>query len=295
MIGKRLNKSGVPFILPLVIFLFLTTFFPIVYVTITGFFRNYLPEKEISFVFLQNFKEIFKDEDFIGSLWHTAVYVVSVSGIHLIMAVVLAIFFDKHIGFIGKVAYTMRAIIIIPWLLSWTVAASIWLLILNPSGVLNGALMGMGAISEVITWLGTLKWAMFWLIMITVWKSFPFFFMLTYAAIITVPHELYESAQIDGAGTIQKFFRITIPMIMQTLMTLTALDLIWCIRQYVVIALTTGGGPLNSTKTLSVKIYQTAFEGLKFGQASAQGVVVLLISSIIAVAYIRLYTRTEAT
>jgi ABC-type sugar transport system permease subunit len=258
-----------------------------------GFFSNHLPEKQISFVFFKNFIEIFQDPDFIGSIWHTIVYVFSVSAIHLVLAVVLAAFFDKHIGLIGKVAYAMRAVIIIPWLLSWTVAASIWLLILNPSGVLNGFLLTAGSIEEVISWLGTLKWAMFWIIMITVWKSFPFFFMLTYAALITVPNELYESAEIDGAKAIQKFFRITLPMIVQTLMTLTALDIIWCIRQYVVIALTTGGGPLNSTKTLSVKIYQTAFESLKFGQASAQGGVVLLLSAAIAIIYIRLYTRTE--
>jgi len=164
---------------------------------------------------------------------------------------------------------------------------------LNPSGVLNGLLKTWGITQEVRVWLGDPGTAMIWLVLITVWKSLPFFFMLTYAALMTVPRELYESAVIDGAGMWRSFRYITLPMITQTLLTLGILDIVWCIRQYEVIAFTTGGGPLGSTKTLSVKIFQTAFENLRFGVASAQGVVVLFICSLIALAYIRVYSSAE--
>ena len=218
---------------------------------------------------------------------------ISVTSVHIVFAVLLALFFDKDSRIIGSMAFIMRGLIIIPWLLSWTVAAAIWLLILNPSGVLNGLLLNWGMIPESVIWLGDPSTAMIWIVIVTVWKSLPFFFMLTYAALMTVPKELYESAVIDGAGAWKCFWSITLPMIKQTLLTLAVLDIVWCIRQYEVIAFTTGGGPLGSTKTLSVKIFQTAFENLRFGLASAQGVVVLLICSIIALIYIRIYTKSE--
>ncbi len=292
MIRKN-TKLGIMFTAPLIIFLALTTFFPLLHVIITGFYRNYLPERGAVFVFFENYKIIFQDQDFMQALANTAVYVLSVTALHLLLAVALAVFFDRHTQIIGKIAYLVRGIIIIPWLLSWTVAAAIWLLILNPSGVLSSVLVYLGLTPRLHIWLGDPDYALTWIIIITVWKSLPFFFMLTYAALMTVSSELYESANIDGASHWQQFWSITLPMIKQTLMTLAVLDIVWCIRQYEVIAFTTGGGPLGSTRTLSIKIYQTAFENLRFGLASAQGVVVLLICSVIAMIYIKVHTQSE--
>jgi multiple sugar transport system permease protein len=289
----RHARTGLYFVTPLILFLIATTLFPLLHVLVTSFFEHYLPDRQKTFILFGNFGKILQDDDFLQSIGRTGIYVVSVTAIHIISAVALAVFFDRHGGVVGKTAFAMRGLIIIPWLLSWTVAAAVWLLILNPSGVLNGLLKTWGITQEVRVWLGDPGTAMIWLVLITVWKSLPFFFMLTYAALMTVPRELYESAVIDGAGMWRSFRSITLPMITQTLLTLGILDIVWCIRQYEVIAFTTGGGPLGSTKTLSVKIFQTAFENLRFGVASAQGVVVLFICSLIALAYIRVYSSAE--
>ncbi|NQT58344.1 MAG: sugar ABC transporter permease [Bacteroidetes bacterium] len=293
MLNRKNTRVGLYFVAPLILFLAATTLFPLLHVLITSFFRNYLPERGKVFILFENFQKILKDEDFLYSMVRTSVYVISVTVVHIILAVLLALFFDKHTNTIGKISYIMRGLLIIPWLLSWTVAAAVWLLILNPSGVLNGFLRTWEVTTEIQIWLGDPTFAMIWIVIITVWKSLPFFFMLTYAALMTVSKELYESAVIDGAGSWRCFWSITLPMIKQTLLTLAVLDIVWCIRQYEVIAFTTGGGPLGSTKTLSVKIFQTAFENLRFGLASAQGVIVLLICSIIALAYIRIYAKSE--
>jgi multiple sugar transport system permease protein len=289
----RHARTGLYFVTPLILFLIATTLFPLLHVLVTSFFEHYLPDRQKTFILFGNFGKILQDDDFLQSIGRTGIYIVSVTAIHIISAVALAVFFDRHGGVVGKTAFAMRGLIIIPWLLSWTVAAAVWLLILNPSGVLNGLLKTWGITQEVRVWLGDPGTAMIWLVLITVWKSLPFFFMLTYAALMTVPRELYESAVIDGAGMWRSFRYITLPMITQTLLTLGILDIVWCIRQYEVIAFTTGGGPLGSTKTLSVKIFQTAFENLRFGVASAQGVVVLFICSLIALAYIRVYSSAE--
>lgn len=293
IVGERFYRSGFYFILPLLIFLIFTTLLPLMYVVIMSFFRNYLPEKNISFIFLNNFVTVFKDQEFIKSILQTLKYVFSCTILHLSLALFLAVYFDKHKGIKATISYSMRGILVIPWLLSWTVAASIFQLILNPTGLINGYLKTLGLIAEPIPWLGSIQYAMVWIIIITVWKAFPFFFMLVYAAFMTVPNELYESAEIDGASNITKFWRITFPMISQTVMTLTMLDIIWLLRQYEIIALTTGGGPLGLTTTLTISIYRTAFEKFKFGLASSQGVVVLIIASIISFIYIRLYVRRE--
>jgi len=278
--------------MPMFIFIIATTLLPISYVIIMGFFRNYLPEKHISFVFFKNYENIFKDPEFWKSLYNTGIYVFFTVFFHISFSLFLAIFLDKK-GFLSGLAKILRGIFITPWLLSWTVAASIWLLILNPAGVLNGFAMSLGLLTKQVSWLGEVRFAMAWIILITVWKALPFFMMFTYAAITAVPANLYESAAIDGASYLQKFRYITFPHILPTLLTLTVLDIIWSIRQFDIIFLTTSGGPLKSTQTLSLYAYFTAFEKFKFGLASAQGIVIFLISSIPALIYVEIYSKSE--
>ncbi len=288
--ANSFKKRGILFIMPMFIFIIATTFLPILYVIIMGFFRNYLPEKAISFVFLENYKNIFKDPEFWKSLYNTGVYVFFTVFFHISFSLFIATFLDKK-GPLSGFAKILRSIFITPWLLSWAVAASVWLLILNPAGVLNGLAMNFGFLTKQIPWFGEKRFAMGWIIFITVWKAFPFFMMFIYAALTTVPAKLYESAAIDGASYLQKFYYITFPHILPTVLTLTVLDIIWSIRQFDIFFLTTAGGPLKSTQTLSLYVYFTAFERFKFGLASAQGIVIFLISSIAALVYVEIYSK----
>ena len=290
--ARRHAAQGIAFISPMFVFILATTLFPILYVIVMSFFRNYLPEKSISFVFLENYVTIIRDADFWRALSNTGVYVFFTVTFHILFALFLALFLDKK-GFFSGLARILRSIFITPWLLSWTVAASIWLLILNPAGVLNGFAMTLGLLERQIPWLGEVRYAMGWLVLITVWKAFPFFMMFTYAALTTVPAEQYESADIDGAGYFQRLFRITLPQILPTLLTLIVLDIIWSIRQFDIIFLTTAGGPLKSTLTMSLHVYFTAFERFRFGLSSAEGVMIFLVSTIAALVYLRLYRRAE--
>ena len=153
--------------------------------------------------------------------------------------------------------------------------------------------MKLGILKEQISWFGEPDYAMGWIVFITVWKAFPFFMMLIYAALTTVPNELYEAADIDGASDWNKFYHVTFKTILPTILTLTVLDIIWSIRQYDIIFLTTAGGPLMSTRTLTLQVYFTAFENLKFGLASTEGTILMLISMTMALIYVKLYAKTE--
>jgi multiple sugar transport system permease protein len=277
----------------MLVFLLATTFLPILYVVVMSFFKNYLPLRKISFVLFQNYQHALSDPDFLTSFRNTAVYVFFSVLFHIVVALTIAVFLDRRKGRVIIFAKTLRTIFIVPWLISWAVAASFWILLLDPAGVLNAYAMKLGILKEQISWFGDPHYAMLWVIVITVWKAFPFFMMLLYAALSTVPNQLYEAADIDGASGWQKFYHVSFKTILPTIMTLTVLDIIWSIRQYDIIMLTTAGGPLMSTRTLTLQVYFTAFENLKFGLASAEGMLLMVLSMTMAILYVNLYAKAE--
>ncbi len=289
----KIRKSGILYILPMLLFLLATTFLPILYVVVMSFFKNYLPLKKFYFLFFRNYETALTNPDFLISLRNTVVYVFFSVFFHITVALAIAVFLDQRQGKVVVFAKTLRTIFIVPWLISWAVAASFWMLILDPAGVLNAYAMKLGILHEQMSWFGEPNYAMGWVILITVWKAFPFFMMLIYAALSTVPNELYEAAAIDGASTWEKFYHVTFKTILPTILTLAVLDIIWSIRQYDIIMLTTAGGPLMSTRTLTLQVYFTAFENLKFGLASAEGMLLMLLSMIMAILYVNLYAKTE--
>lgn len=290
---SKARREGLFFISPLLVFLIATTLLPILYVVGISFTDYYLPAKRMSFAGLENYVRFLGDELFWKSVKNTLVYVFFSTVLHILVATLLAVLLDRSRQLFAGTASRIRNILIIPWLLSWAVAAALWRLILSPSGVFNAYLMEWGVIEKQIVWFGTPGLAMLWIVVITVWKAFPFFLMLVYAALTTVPTELYESAQMDGAGPVKRFWHITLPGILPTLLTLIVLDIIWSLRQYDIIFLTTAGGPLNTTRTLTLQVYFAAYEGLRFGLAAAQGVFILALSSFMSFVYIAVYERVE--
>jgi len=280
--------------MPLTLFLLATTLAPIAYVAGLSLFRDYLPQRSVSFIGLQNFIESIHAPEFWTSMTNTGIYVFFAVVFHLLVAIALAIMLDRTRSGFARYARVVRGLLVVPWLMSWAVAAALWRLILDPGGVLNAYLIKLGLMAKQIPWFGTTQYAMAWILIITVWKAFPFFLMLVYAALTTIPVELYESAQIDGANFFRKIRSITLPMITPTVLTLGILDVVWSLRQFDIIFLTTGGGPLNATRTLTLQVYLTAYEGFRFGLAASQGVIILLMSTVISILYIRLYERVDA-
>ena len=286
------NNYGLFWVLPLFIVFLLTTIFPLLYVLNMSFMENYLPFRSPQYNGLKNYKEIFLDPLFHKVLWNTIVYVFFSVFFHILISLFLAFFLDKKKS-LSRAAKALRVIYIVPWLLSWSAASAIWLLILNPSGILNGLISTLGGGRIQTAWFGEPRFAMFWILVVTIWKAQPFFMMMIYAALSSAPEELYESASLDGANAFQKFIYISFAHIKPIVLTLTILDVIWSLRQFEVFQLTTGGGPLDVTRTLSLHVYSTAFESLRFGMASSFGVIILIISSFLSFTYLRIYRRTE--
>jgi len=182
-----------------------------------------------------------------------------------------------------------RGILIVPWLFTTVVVATVWRLMLYPGGVVNGILaqLGLMDMAQPLNWLGEPDLALPAVILINVWAGYPFSLLMMLAALLSVPQSLYEAADVDGANGVQKFFRITIPMIKPVIASVALLDAIWSFRLFDLVFLTTGGGPLNATHVLATYTYRLSFESFEFGRASALSVMLLLFTMLLTIFYFR--------
>ena len=154
-------------------------------------------------------------------------------------------------------------------------------------GALNHGLMATGIISMPVDWLGSMPNAMIGVILVGAWKYFPFVVIAVLARLQTIPEHLYEAARIDGAGPISRFFDVTLPQLASVLSVIILLRAIWDFKEFDLIYLLTGGGPVTSTQTLSLLVYKEAFALNEMGQAAAYAVAMMLIMLAFMLIYLR--------
>jgi multiple sugar transport system permease protein len=147
--------------------------------------------------------------------------------------------------------------------------------------------MMLPGITDKIDWLGSRKYALVAVTIINIWSGYPFYMVSILAGLQGVSNDLYEASAIDGANAFNQFFHITIPQLKPILVSLLMLDCVWTIQQFALIWMTTGGGPINATETISTYIYKAAFSKYQYAQASAAAVILLIVCSILAVFYVK--------
>ena len=161
------------------------------------------------------------------------------------------------------------------------------LLLLNPFGIINYGLDKLGIINEPLDWLGDPSLAMWSLLLISTWRGYPFIMVSFLSGLQSIPKELYEAAEIDGAGFFGKFWHVTIPQLKPVIYGVALLDLIWTFQLFPLVWLTTGGGPGRSTEVLSTMTFRYAFVNFEFSQASTVAVSILIISAAFTIFYLR--------
>ena len=249
-----------------------------------------LVQGEKSFIGVQNYIDIFRDEVFVKSLINTLVFTVGCLVVQFLIGFVLALFFSKKFA----ASKTLRGILLVPWMIPITVTALIFkLLFATDIGVLNYILRSLNLISSNIEWLTTPETAMFALICANVWIGIPFNMILLSTGLTTIPKELYESAAIDGATSIQTLFKITLPLLKSTIESVLILGFIYTFKVYDLVYVMTGGGPVNSTHMLSTYSYKLSFDMFEYSKGLAVANVLLVILMIVGVFYIR--TTKEET
>ena len=259
------------FLLPAGIVLLIFFFIPF-FQTIGLSFLNYSNNiYNPSFAGLENYVQILHNPIFYKVMWNTLLYLVVAVPILAIIPLFLAILINQKIK--GITLY--KILIYLPVIVSIVVVAIAFKWLYAQQGILNYILNVMHINS--IGWLTDPKYAIYSVIIVTIWKGIGYYMMIYLAALMSVPKELYEACDIDGANFLTKHLTVTVPHIMPTIALVTTISSISAMKIFAEIYVMTKGGPLNSTKTIVYYIYEKAFENLDLGYASAMAVILLII------------------
>jgi multiple sugar transport system permease protein len=240
---------------------------------------------------LQNFSRLAGDHFFLSALGHTFVYAVVALTIEFLLGLGLALLLNGRLR--GRSAF--RALLLVPMMLPAVVVGVVWRLLLNPNfGAINGTLKSWGVNTDSFTWTASPKLAMASVIVADVWQWTPFMFLILLAGLQSIPQEPYEAALIDGSSPWQTFRNITLPLLKPAILIALLLRTMDLLRVFDQIFILTEGGPGFATETASLYIYRTAFRFSNFGYAAAMSFVLLAITNVISIGYIRLLQTREA-
>jgi multiple sugar transport system permease protein len=288
---RRRKLAPYLFIAPSVLFLAVTMLYPLFRgVQLSTTDTNLLAPNSGSFVGWDNYLSVVQSPTIGSSVLLTLLYAaLSVAGA-LGFGLVVALLVNRQVR--GRTL--LRSVIILPWAAPPIAVALIFSWIFNNQyGVWNYLLQQVGIINEPVNWLDSPDRALWAVLLVTIWMTFPIVALILLAALQSVPADLYEAAKVDGADPISVFGNVTWPGIRPTVYVVTLLLTIWALRRFDILWVLTRGGPGNSTSTLVVRLYREAFENTNLGYAAAIGVVGVLLSIGVTAVYYALTRRAE--
>ena len=259
------------FIAPSMLLFFLFIGYPVVRAIVLAFQKVTLRSTE--WIGLKNFVDVFSSRLFLDSMWHTFVYAFFVVAAWILSSLAIAALLQP---FSNKIQSLFRGAFYLPYVTSIIVISLVWIYIFQPEyGFLNW-LLGLFGIPRVL-WLQDPDIALWSLILSTILIVPGTGVVLYSASIGSIPRELYEAAEVEGANAVQKWWRITVPLLKPTTLYLMVIYTIAGFQVFERVYIMTGGGPINRTTTIVQLIYMTAFSDFNFGRASAQALVLFAI------------------
>ncbi|WP_449348391.1 carbohydrate ABC transporter permease [Streptomyces shaanxiensis] len=291
---RRSRLTALAFLAPLTVYLAAFYVYPL-YRNLDLSLRDYTVRSFVAgdapFSGWDNFRTVLDDPTFGPALRHTMLFTFVSIAFQYVLGLALAVFFNRHF----RLAGTLRALFLIPWLLPLIVSASTWSWMFNSeSGVINYALGLVGA--SPVDWLTSPDWALTSVVIANIWIGIPFNLVILYSGLQNIPGELYEAASLDGASAWQQFRRITFPLLRPVSAITLLLGLVYTLKVFDLIWIMTKGGPDDSSSTLATWSYQLGFGSLlpKFGPGAAVGNILILIALVFGLLYIRVQRRQEA-
>jgi multiple sugar transport system permease protein/N,N'-diacetylchitobiose transport system permease protein len=237
------------------------------------------------FVGLQNYITQLTSADFWAAAQRSLLFTVASTGIELVLGLGLALLMNQPL----RLRWVLRGLVILPWALPGVSNALMWRWIDQAQyGALNALLTQTGLASSYINWLGDPHIAIYMVVLADVYKNTPLVALLLLAALQTVPTEPIEAARVDGAGAFQCFRHITLSWIRPVILVALVLRTMDAFKVFDTIWIMTRGGPANSTQTIAIYAYQTAYESFNFGGGAALGYLIALLIVGLAAIYIRL-------
>ena len=233
---------------------------------------------------LSHFKRLATDNFFRTAMAHTFVYAVAALACEFLLGLGLALLLNQRIRGRGL----FRASLLVPMMLPTVVVGVVWRLMLNPNfGAINGTLKQFGVNTESLTWTASPRLAFVAVIAVDVWQWTPFVFLVLLAGLQAIPQEPYEAALIDGSSRWQTFRHVTLPLLKPAILIVLLLRTMDLLRVFDQIFILTEGGPGFATEMISLYIYRTAFRFSDFGYAAAMSFVLLALTNVISVVYLR--------
>ncbi|MDQ2999323.1 MAG: sugar ABC transporter permease, partial [Chloroflexota bacterium] len=278
---------------PALIVLLLTTTYPLLYALVTSFRdwrlnRGPLPRGWVGF---DNYARALTDDGFINSVVVTLIFTVLSVTLSLVLGLAIALLLNKR----GWRYTAVKSMLLFPFAISPALKGFSWRFMLNPEYGVYTYLIGtlMPSLKHFV-WLSTPADALFWIAVSEVWGWAPLMALMFIGALGAISPEIYEAANLDGAARWSTFSRITLPLLAPVLLIVTLLRAISSLKMFDQVVTLTGGGPGRSTQTLNYYIYQVGFRNLDMGYSSALAVMLVLVLSLFAFAYVRLLLGKRA-
>ncbi len=246
-----------------------------------------IASSETNFIGLENFIKLLGDSIFKRTVVNTFNYAFVSVFFKLVLGMFMALVLDQ-VKFLKNF---FRGALLLPWIVPTSLSTLGWLWMFDSQySIFNRLLLDSGLINEKIIWLGTPFWAMLSVQMVNIWRGIPFFGISLLAGMQTIPQDLYEAAQIDGAGGWSRFWNITFPLLMPVTAVVTLFSIVQTFADFQIVFVLTRGGPVNSTHLFATLTYDVAIRGMQLGEGAAISLwmfPVLLIAVVLQLRYLQ--------
>src|SRR4051812_25177611 len=288
---RRQRVVELLFLAPAVIYLLLFFGYPIVKNVVMGF-QHYTSATFFTgvapWVGLDNYSAVIHSDVFSKALVNTLLFTVGSIAGQFTIGLALAVYFQRNFPLSG----VLRSLLLLPWLIPLIVSSAIWRWILDQdNGVLNRALSGLPLVGHP-GWLTSTSLALVAVILVNIWIGIPFNMTILYGGLQDIPEELYEAAALDGATGWRAFRHITWPLLRPVVNVVLVLGVVYTLKVLDIILGLTRGGPANATQTIATQSYHLSFTEFDFGQGAALGNILIVISLVFAVFYLRAARRS---
>lgn len=290
----REGITGLVFVFPAVAYMLITMVYPLLYNIVLSFkdltvmtFKG----NASKFIGFANYSQILADPEFhqafVQTLWFTVACIV----VQFTLGLLLAVFFNQKFRLAGPI----RGMVLVAWMMPVAVTGLLFKYMLQTEGGVVNQILGILGLNtgEPIGWLIDPSMAMWGVIIANCWVGVPFNMLLLTTGMSNIPADVYESASIDGANTVQRFFHITIPLLKPAIMSVLMLGFIYTFKVFDLIYMMTKGGPLNATEVLSTYSYRHSFTLFNFSIGAAAAVILFLCLMCVGVFYLRLIQKDE--
>ena len=246
--------------------------------------------KPASFVGVENFVTLWDSQIFRRTVLNTFIYTVAATMLKLVLGLALALLLNQKFRF-QRLA---RAASLLPWIVPTVLSTMAWLWLFDATySPFNWILIHLGVLTQGIRWLGDPVLAMLSIILVNTWRGIPFFAISFLAALQTISREVYEAAEIDGAGTLATFWYVTLPLIKPVLFVVLLFSIIWTFADFQLVYALTRGGPYNSTHLFATLAYQIGLGAGALGRGAAISLFMFLVLVLVVIVQLWFLRREE--